>query len=69
MAQVVLDYFDGSERKAETDLGWNRKAIALGKKEKETGITCADNYQARGRKKTEILEPKIEKVLVFLVKN
>ena len=61
MAEVTEDYFDGSPRKAETYLGWSRQAIRLtarsanatGLKERETGIICVDNYQARGRKKTE----------------
>ena len=53
MAQVAQDYFQASPRKAESQLAWSRKAIATGLKELETGITCGDNYRARGRKKTE----------------
>ncbi|MFN5971547.1 MAG: hypothetical protein ACK47N_20060 [Microcystis sp.] len=53
MAQVAQDYFQSSPRKTESQLGWSRKAIATGLKELETGITCGDNYRARGRKKTE----------------
>ena len=30
MAQVTIDYLDSSPRKAETQLGWSRAAIALG---------------------------------------
>lgn len=67
MAKVVSDYFEGSARRAETYLGWNRQAIILGQKEKETGIVCKDNYQARGRKKTEILQPSIEVDIKSLV--
>ncbi len=33
MAQVTIDYLDSSPRKAETQLGWSRAAIALGLKE------------------------------------
>ena len=51
MAQVTIDYFNSSPRKAETRLGWSRTAIAVGLKELETGIVCVDNYRARGRKK------------------
>ena len=50
MAQVTIDYLNSSPRKAETQLGWSRAAIAVGLKELETGIVCVDNYQARGRK-------------------
>ena len=53
MAQVALDYFEGSARKCETYLGWDRCAVATGLHEKRTGIRCVDNYAARGRKKTE----------------
>lgn len=67
MAEVTQDYFDGSPRKAETELGWSRQAITTGLKEKETGITCVDNYRARGRKKTEELIPNLEDDLKSLV--
>lgn len=69
MAQVTIDYLDNSPRKAETQLGWSRKAIATGLKELETGIVCIDNYQARGRKKTEELIPQLEKDISDLVDN
>lgn len=59
MAQVTIDYFGGSSRKAETHLGWKRQAVQLGLKEKETGISCYDNYHARGRKKVEVLDPQL----------
>ena len=51
MAQVTMDYWNSSPRKADTELGWSRKAIYVGLKELETGIICVDNYQGRGRKK------------------
>jgi hypothetical protein len=59
MAQVTIDYFGGSSRKAETYLGWKRQTVKLGLKEKETGITCYENYRERGRKKTEVLDPQL----------
>jgi hypothetical protein len=49
MAKVTEDYFDGSARKAETVLGWNRRSVQLGLDERRTGMICVDNYQARGR--------------------
>ncbi len=57
MAKVVEDYFDGSARKAETCLGWNRQTVRLGQHERRSGFTCVANYQARGRKKTEDKQP------------
>jgi hypothetical protein len=69
MAQVTIDYLNSSPRYAETQLGWSRKAIVTGLKELETGIACVDNYQARGRKKTEELIPQLEKDISDLVDN
>ena len=60
MAQVTIDYFNSSPRKAESKLGWSRAAITVGLKELETGIVCVDNYRARGRKKTEEILPNLE---------
>ncbi len=60
MARVTKDYFDGSPRKAKTHLGWNTDTVKRGLKELETGIICIDNYQARGRKKTEEILPDLE---------
>jgi hypothetical protein len=67
MAQVTIDYFNSSPRRAETELGWSRQAIATGLKELETGIICVDNYRARGRKKTEELLPSLEADIKSLV--
>jgi len=67
MAQVTIDYFNSSPRRAETELGWSRQAIATGLKELETGIIYVDNYRARGRKKTEELLPNLEADIKSLV--
>lgn len=69
MAEVTEDYFDGSPRKAETQMGWSRQAIATGLKERETGIICVDNYRARGRKKTEEILPYLEEDIKSLVES
>ena len=69
MAQATMDYWNSSPRKAETELGWSRKAIATGLKELETGIVCVDNYQGRGRKKTEELWPNLEADIRDLIDN
>jgi hypothetical protein len=60
MAQVTLDYFHGSPRKAETYMGWGRRAVAKGLAELKTGIVCLDNHRRKGRKKTERLFPQLE---------
>lgn len=41
MAKVAEDYFGGSARKAETVLGWNRRAVQLGSNSKfGTSLRC-----------------------------
>ena len=60
MAKVAEDYFEGSARRSETYLGWNRKSVQLGLDERRSGMRCVDNYRARGRKKSEELHPPLE---------
>lgn len=59
MAGVAVDYFEGSARKTERVLGWNRHSVQLGLHEREAGVTCLDNYQARGRQRTEETLPNL----------
>ena len=53
MTKVASDYFDGSARKTETEMGSLRHSVQLGLNERRTGIVCVDNYGARGRHKSE----------------
>ncbi len=69
MAQITQDCLDGSARKAERELGWYRKTVEKGLREQETGITCVDNYAARGRKKTEEKLPDLEQDIRDLVEQ
>ena len=50
-AKIALEYFDGSARKAERELGWYRKSVLKGLGEAKSGFKCIDNYQGRGRKR------------------
>ena len=59
IARITEDYFDGSARKAETVMGWNRRSVQLGLNERRTGIICVDNYQTRGRPKSETTWPNL----------
>ena len=59
-AQVTLDYLHGSARRAETVFGWSRKTVELGLNELRTGITCVDNFSARGNRRTEQKLPRLE---------
>jgi hypothetical protein len=67
MAKVTEDYFEGSARRAESTLGWNRECVQLGLHERRTQIICVDNYQARGRHKTETILPNLEQDIRSLV--
>jgi hypothetical protein len=67
MANVALEYFAGSARQTEAYLGWNRRSVQLGLDERRSGIRCVDNYGARGRKRTEALQPTLEADIRALV--
>ena len=53
MAQVIKPLGYGGPRRAELQLGWNRRTIRKGIQELESGITCIDNFSARGCKSAE----------------
>jgi Rhodopirellula transposase DDE domain len=67
MAKVAEDYLQGSARKAERALGWNRKSVELGLHERRSGLVCVDNYQARGKHKSEDILPQLEEDIRALV--
>ena len=67
IAQVALDYYDGSARKTERALGWDRVSVQRGLDSLRTGIPYQDNYGARGRKKTEERLPQLEQDIRDLV--
>ena len=66
-AQVALDYFDGSARKTEAVMGWDRRSVQRGLNSLRTGIPYQDNYQARGRKKIEEILPSLAEDIRDLV--
>ncbi len=53
LAIITSKYLNGSARNAELEMGWGRECVQKGLKEAETGIKCIDNYQGRGRMRTE----------------
>jgi transposase len=53
MAGVVQDLGKGGQRRAETELGWNRGTIRKGQHELGSGVECVDNFSTRGRKRAE----------------
>jgi transposase len=67
MAKVTEDYLGGSARKAESVFGWGRQTVQLGLNERRTGLTCYDNYRARGNHKSETRLPELEADIRALV--
>ena len=65
-AKIALEYFDGSARKAERELGWYRKSVLKGLGEAKSGFKCIDNYQGRGRKRTEDKLPGLKEAIISL---
>lgn len=53
MARAVQFLGYGGQLRAERELRWDRKTIIKGMKEISSGITCIDNFAARGRKAAE----------------
>ena len=53
MARVVKALGKGGQRRAEKELGWNRRTIRKGTHELESGLRCVDYLSGRGRKRAE----------------
>jgi hypothetical protein len=68
-AKITLDYFGGSARKAERELGWGRESVEKGLKETESGIRCIDNFQERGKNRTEDKIPNLTEDIKFLAER
>lgn len=49
MAHVVSLMGKGGQRRAERELGWDRKTIQKGNRELTSGFDCVDNFTGRGR--------------------
>jgi len=57
MARIVKALGKGGQRRAEAELGWNRRTVRKGSRELEGGFRCYDNFSARGRKPAEVHLP------------
>ena len=66
-AQTVMSLGYGGQLLAQKELRWDRNTIRKGIKELTSGITCADNYSARGRYKAELYLPNLLKDIKELV--
>lgn len=60
-SKITLEYFNGSSRKAEREMGWGRECVEKGLQEAKSGIRCVDNFRGRGRKRTEDKLPNLKK--------
>ena len=58
-AQVCLTLCDGSPRQAERRFGWGRQTVPKGLHEYQSGLRCLENFQARGRRRTEDQNPQL----------
>jgi transposase len=68
MAEAV-EAFGLSQREAEQRLGWSRDTIRKAQHELRSGITCVDNFSARGRKPCEFHLPNLLTDIRELVKD
>ncbi len=68
-ADITMEYFDGSAYKAEREMGWGRESVTKGLKEAHSGIRCVDNYQGRGRNRTEDNIPGIKEDIISLAEH
>ncbi len=59
-AETARVYCDGSPRKAETIFSWARETVNTGLNERRTGIRCVNSFSARGRKRSEEVDPQLE---------
>lgn len=59
-AEMALKYCNGSPRISEDVFGWRRTTVETALGELRSGIRCCDNTAARGRKKTEVIQPRME---------
>jgi hypothetical protein len=69
VAQVCLDYFQGSPRRTEREMGWGRLCVQRGLDSLKTGVPYQDRYQERGRNKSEENLPNLAEDIRDLVEE
>ena len=67
MARTVRALGKGGQRKAEEELGWDRGLIRKGEHELKSGVTCADAFHLRGRKRSEEHLPNLRQDIIAIV--
>ena len=66
-AQVCLTLCGGNPRQAERRFGWGRHTVAKAVHEYQSGQRCLENFQARGRRRTEEENPQLAQDIRALV--
>ena len=66
-AEMTIKHCQGSARQAEKRFGWARITVLKGLNELRSGIRCLENFSARGRHKTEELQPELVEAIHALV--
>jgi hypothetical protein len=66
-ARTVQELGPGGQRRAARELGWCWGTIRTGQHELTSGVTCADAYHARGRKRAEAHLPTLLAALTAIV--
>ncbi len=64
-----VEAFELSQRQAELCLGWCRDTLRKGLHERRSGITCIDNFSARGRHRIEDRLPNLLQDIRDIVKD
>jgi hypothetical protein len=67
MAGIVQELGRGGQRRAEAELGWDRKTIRKGLQELKRGVPFEDNFKARGRKPVEQRLPNLRNDIKAIV--
>ena len=66
-AEVADTLCHGSPRAAERRFGFDRKAVATGQHETQSGIRCLENFAARARPCAEVNDPQLAQDIGALV--
>jgi hypothetical protein len=69
IAEVTDALCGGSARRSERLFGWNRDTASLGLHESAHGLRCVDNFQARGRQRTEDLDASLAQAIRALAER
>jgi hypothetical protein len=59
LAEVAIELCGGSARQAERRFGWGRETVEKGLHEFRSGVRCLENFAARGRLRSEALDPQL----------